>query len=138
MSLDLNFNKSLSTEEIEQKTSLKVEKQNGSEFLTDQYGNTVFFKGYGITLYGGPRNPTKILDELINAFNIMFIDDEAIDKLDYEPEKYDADKLFHETMDKYGYVTDGKVIVPAREESEYEPFKRDEEEKTGDDSDLPF
>ncbi|MBP9758744.1 hypothetical protein KBD45_03540 [Candidatus Dojkabacteria bacterium] len=137
MSLDLEFNKSLSAKEIEEKTSLKVEVHNGSEFLKDQYGNIVFFKSYGITLYGGPRNPQKILDELIRAFDIMFIDDEAIDKLDYESEKYKAEDLFLETMDKYGYVTDGKIIVPERDESEYLPYKINWE-APGDDSELPF
>lgn len=138
MSLDLNFNKSLSAKEIEEKTSLKVEVKDGSEFLVDTYGNVVFFKGYGITLYGGPRNPWKILDELIQAFDIMFIDDSAIDKLDYEPEKYKADDLFWETMNEYGYVQDGKVVVPEREEKDYLPYPERENKNGGDGEELPF
>lgn len=53
MSLDFNFNKSISAEEIKDKTSLIVDVKDGSEFLKGQYGNAVFFKGYGITLYVG-------------------------------------------------------------------------------------
>jgi hypothetical protein len=70
MSLDINFNKTISTKEIIEKTTLKVVEKDGSNFLEDEYGNVVFFKDYGITLYGGPRNPTKILDELIKVFDI--------------------------------------------------------------------
>jgi hypothetical protein len=135
MSLDFNFNKSLSTKEIEEKTSLKVIETDGLQDLVDTYGNTVFFKGYGITLYG-LRNPTKILDELINAFGIMFIDDDAEDKLHYEPEKYKDRDLYFETMETYGYVIDGVVKVPEREESEYLPYKR--EKRSGDDEEFPF
>jgi hypothetical protein len=141
MSLDLDFNKSLTKEEIEEKTSLKVEIHNGGEFLTDEYGNTVFFKGYGITLYG-PRNITKIMDELVRAFDLMFIDDDAIDKLDYEPENYDASVLFWETMNKYGYVKDGKLTVPERDTSEYQRLNITNEEiddaLSKEEDDLPF
>lgn len=62
MSLDINFDKSIPLGKIESKTTLKVVKKDGNNFLEDQYGNIVFFKDYGITLYGGPRNPFKILD----------------------------------------------------------------------------
>lgn len=137
MSLDINFNKSLTSKEIEEKTSLKVEVEDGSEFLKDQYGNMVFFKGYGITLYGGPKNPWKILDELIRVFEIMFIDDEAIDKLDYEPEKYKAEDLFFETMKNYGYIQDNKIVVPEREETYYLPYPPRVDKKHNEEE-LPF
>jgi hypothetical protein len=132
MSLDLNFNKSISKDEIEEKTSLKVITNGGSEFLEDQYGNVVFFKGYGITLYG-LRNSTKILDELIRAFEIMFLDDNAMDKYHYESEKYKDVDLWMETMDRYGYIIDGKVVIPERDESEYLPHSQIEFT-----DDLPF
>ena len=66
----------------------------------------------------------------------MFIDDSAIDKLDYEPEKYKAEDLFLETMNEYGYVIDGKIIVPEREESEYLPYKQKEDDSL--ESGFPF
>lgn len=140
MSLDINFNKSISIEEIKEKTTLKVVEKDGNNFLEDQYGNVVLFKDYGITLYGGPRNPFKILDELVSAFGIMFIDDESIDKYDYEPEKYKDVDLFTPTMIEYGYnVVDGVVTVPEREESEYLPYNKNEvTDDTSGDSDLPF
>lgn len=138
MSLDINFNKSISKQEIEEKTSLKVEEKDGSKFLVDQYGNVVFFKGYGITLYGGPRNPLKILDELIKTFDIMFIDDSAIDKLDYESDKYKPEDLFWETMDEYGYVTDGKIVIPEREEKDYLPFATKESRRIEGEDELLF
>ena len=140
MSLDINFNKSISTEEIKEKTTLKVVENDGSNFLEDQYGNVVFFKEYGITIYGGPRNPTKILDELIKLFDIKFIDDEAIDMYNYEPGKYKDIDLFTPTMIKYGYLLgfDGKIVIPEREESDYLPYKDDSKSKDGDDQDLPF
>ena len=138
MSLDLNFNKSLSTQEIIEKTSIKVEEKHGSEFLVDQYGNAVFFKGYGITVRGS--NPTKILDELIQAFDIMFLDDDAEDKLHYEPEKYKEEDVYWETMDSYGYVIDGVIQVPERDDSKYLPFPKIElsSSNNDDDDDLPF
>jgi hypothetical protein len=138
MSLDINFNKSISTEEIKEKTTLKVVEKDGSNFLEDQYGNVVFFKDYGITLYGGPRNPTKILDELIKVFDIKFIDDSAIDMYDYEPDKYENIDLFIPTMLEYGYLLgfDGKIVIPEREESDYLPYK--ENSSTDNNQDLPF
>lgn len=140
MSLDINFDKSITLGDIESKTALKVVEKNGNNFLEDEYGNVVSFKGYGITLYGGPRNPFKILDELVGAFGIMFIDDEAIDKYDYEPEKYKDVDLFTPTMIEYGYtVVDGVVTVPEREESEYLPYNKNEvADDISGDSDLPF
>jgi hypothetical protein len=124
MSLDINFNKSIPSEEIEQKTTIKLVEKNGSKFLEDQYGNVVFFKGYGITIYGNSRNPTKILDELINTFDIMFLDDDAMDKYYHEPDKYNNSYLYIETMIKYGYIldSDGKIKIPKRNISEYLPF----------------
>ncbi len=138
MSLDINFNKSISTEEIKEKTTLKVVEKDGSNFLEDQYGNVVFFKDYGITLYGGPRNPTKILDELIKVFDIKFIDDSAIDKYDYEPDKYENIDLFIPTMLEYGYLLnfDGKIVIPEREEADYLPYKNDD--KGTENNDFPF
>lgn len=138
MSLDINFNKSISIEEIKEKTTLKLVEKDDSNFLEDQYGNVVFFKDYGITLYGGPRNPTKILDELISVFDIKFIDDESIDMYDYEPEKYKNIDLFTPTMLKYGYLLgfDGKIIIPEREESDYLPYS--EADEINENKDLPF
>jgi len=125
MSLDINFNKTISPNDIDSKTTLKVVVKDGSNFLEDEYGNVVLFKGYGITLYGEPRNPMKILDELVRAFDIMFINDESIDKYDYEPDKYKDVDLFTPTMIYHGYiVVDGVVTVPERDESEYIPYKR--------------
>lgn len=140
MSLDINFDKSIPLGKIESKTTLKVVKKDGNNFLEDQYGNIVFFKDYGITLYGGPRNPFKILDELVNAFGIMFIDNDSIDKYYYEPEKYKDVDLFTPTMIEYGYtVVNGTVTVPEREESEYLPYNRTEvDDNDSGDSDLPF
>lgn len=132
MSLDLDFNKSISVKDIEEKTSLKIIEKDGFQYIQDQYGNTIFFKGYGITLYGH-KNPNKILDELITTFDIMFIDDDAIDKLHYESEKYNSENLFFETMKEYGYVTDGVIKVPQRNEIDYFP-----PEAKKDDSELPF
>lgn len=141
MSLDINFNKSISIEEVKEKTTLKVVEKDGSNFLEDQYGNVIFFKGYGITLYGGPRNPTKIIDELIKVFDIKFIDDEAIDMYDYEPDKYKDIDLFTPTMLKYGYLLgfDGKIVIPEREESDYLPYKDGSDtNKNNSEQDLPF
>lgn len=140
MSLDINFDKSIPLGKIESKTTLKVVKKDGNNFLEDQYGNIVFFKDYGITLYGGPRNPFKILDELVNAFGIMFIDNDSIDKYYYEPEKYKDVDLFTPTMIEYGYtVVNGTVTVPEREESEYLSYNRTEvDDNDSGDSDLPF
>jgi hypothetical protein len=58
MSLDINFNKSIPSEEIEQKTTIKLVEKNGSKFLEDQYGNVVFFKKdkngeFDISIVGG-------------------------------------------------------------------------------------
>jgi len=138
MSLDINFDKSITLCDIESKTALKVVEKNGNNFLEDEYGNVVSFKGYGITLYGGPRNPTKILDELISVFDIKFIDDGAIDMYDYEPEKYKNIDLFIPTMLKYGYLLDfdGKIVIPEREESDYLPYS--ETNETDKNEDLPF
>lgn len=108
MSLDFNFNKSLTTEEIKEKTTLKVEDKESGEFLLDKNGNAVFFKGYGITAYAG-NNPSEILSELYQAFGVMFIDDHAIEKYDYEPEKYENIDLFLETMIKYGLINEMEI-----------------------------
>ena len=137
MSLDLNFNKSIFIQEIVDKTSIKVEKKNGSDFLVDQYGNAVFFKGYGITVRSN-SNPCKILDELIQVFDIMFLDDDAEHKLHSEPENYKEKDIYWETMDIYGYVTDGVIQVPEREESQYLPFPRIELPLSDDGDNLPF
>lgn len=138
MSLDINFNKSISSEEIKEKTTLKIVKKDDSEFLEDEYGNVVFFKGYGITLYGGPRNPTKILDELVKAFDIKFIDDDSIDKYDYEPDKYKNIDLFTPTMLSHGYLLgfDGKIVIPERDNRDYLPYNK--ETNSDEDNDLPF
>ena len=129
MSLDINFNKTITLSEIEDKTTLKVVEVSGNLYLEDQYGNVVAAKGtplYGITLYGGPRNPIKILDELVNAFDIMFIDDESIDKYNYEPKKYDDVDLYTSTMVEYGYLLKrgGGIVITERDENEYVPYDK--------------
>lgn len=123
MSIDIEFNKSISVEEIKEKTNLKVVEDDC--YLEDQYGNVVFFKEYGITLYG-PVNPTKILDELINTFSIKYILDESIDLYHHESDKYKNIDLYTPTMLNHGYLLgfDGKIIIPEREESDYMPYKR--------------
>lgn len=138
MSLDINFNKPISIEEIKEKTTLKIVEKDGSNFLEDQYGNIIFFKEYGITLYGGVNNPMKIIDELIKVFDIKFIDDDSIDKYDYEPDKYKDIDLFIPTMLNYGYLLgfDGKIIIPEREEAEYLPYNKNESDKEN--KDFPF
>ena len=66
----------------------------------------------------------------------MFIDDEGIDKLYYEPEKYNVEEVFESTMIEYGYlIVDGKAIVPKRNEDEYSSHKSD---NINNESDFPF
>jgi hypothetical protein len=144
MSLDLDFNISLSKEEIEEKTPIKVHIIGEDEYLVDEYDNVVTFNGYGITIRG--QNPYKILDELIQVFNIMFIDDEAMDQLREEPEKQTLDEVYETTMIRYDYsIVDGKVIIPKRTEDFYKPyvdrvivFTKDDDTNQDDDDELPF
>ena len=142
MSLDFNFNRTITFKEIEEKTAIKVIRHENGNFLQDEYGNDIYAKGdpmYGVTLYGFGRNPTRIFDQLISVFDMMFINDAVIDKLVYEPEKYEGkeQELFEETMQRYGYlVVDGKVVIPEREEKDYKPYIWKEEYKN--DDDLPF
>jgi hypothetical protein len=130
MSQQLTFNKILSIEEIKEKTSLIVEERDGCNWLVDKFGNVIQVGGndllsmYGITIRG-LRNPTFILDELIKTFNIMFIDDEAEELLYYEPEKYKVNDMFIDVMGKYGYIIDGELIIPQREEDELKPISQE-------------
>src|ERR1035437_4504479 len=82
MSVDLIFNKSISFEDIKIKTGLKIkEGEHGSKFLVDEYGNSFIFLAFseeevsGLTIREY-ENPTKILDELVGKFELMYMDDE--------------------------------------------------------------
>lgn len=142
MSLDFNFSRRIPLKEIEEKTSIKVVHHENGNFLEDEYGNVIYAKDdpmYGVTLYGFGRNPTRIFDQLIKVFDVMFIDDRVMEKLVYEPEKYEdkGQELYETTMQKYGYsIVDGKTVIPEREEKDYKPYIWKEEFEN--DDDLPF
>jgi hypothetical protein len=133
MSLDIEFNKTLTNKEITEKTSLKIVEKDGNFYLVDEYDNTVIFKGRGITSYGSV-NITKILDELITAFEIMFIDDDDLQFIYHNP-NCSVMELSIETMTRYGYIENREVKVPIRDESEYLPFNDGSDDGS---DDLPF
>ena len=84
---------------------------------------------YGITVRR--CNPVKILDELIKAFDVMFIDDDYMEILAYEPKEYEDVDLYLTTMVKCGYLAKkgGGIVIPEREERDFLPYdKRDEDE----------
>ena len=141
MSLDITFNKKISFDEIETKTSLKVVFKNGNNFLQDEYGNVCLIEDNptcGVTFYGSKNNPTKIIDELINNLEIKFIDDSYEEMFFYEPEKYKDINLWTVCMIRYGYLLDfdGNIIVPEREDESYKPY--DPSQKKIENDNLPF
>jgi hypothetical protein len=139
MSLDLNFNKELSSHDIQTKTNLIITNNEFGKFIEDEYGNVVSAKGepiYGITLYGNMRrNPRKILDTLITTFKIKFIDDDAIDDYYHEPELYKNIDLYTPTTLKYGYLIDfnGDIVIPQRNENDYLPYEKITDEPNNND-----
>ena len=142
MSLDITFDKKISFDEIESKTSLKVVFKKGNNFLQDEYGNVCLIKDgstCGLTFYGPKNNPTKILDELINNFETRFIDDAYEEMYFYEPEKYENINLWTVCMIRHGYLLnfDGNIVVPERHVDDYETYNFSDK-NFDDNDDMPF
>jgi len=139
MGLNINFNKTISLDGVENKTDLKVVEDNNGTFLEDEFGNTIMVKGdpiYGVTRYGSINNPIKILDELVKGFGVKFITDGEIDKYHYESEKYKDIDLYTITMVKAGYLLkfNGDIVIPERNKDKCKPYN----EITDGDNGLPF
>jgi hypothetical protein len=135
MSLDIEFNKEINLKKFYKLLDGKVSKvkvqelEDGiGEWVVDKYGNTTLLdvnkdKIFGLTAYGA-NNPTFLLDELVKAFNVMFIMDEDIELYEYQPEIYQNIDLFTPRMIYSGYMLnfDNEVIVPERDEKDYLPI----------------
>jgi hypothetical protein len=135
MSRDFTFNKKITINDIKQITSLKVIEENDKTWIVDNFNNYVcindktwFVDNFNsdhddndleISVYG-QNNPTKIIDELINHFQVKFLTDEEIEHL-LRGEDYTIDFLCNRVMSEYGYSNDDeKIIVPIRKQEDYQ------------------
>lgn len=142
MSVDFTFNKKISFDDIEQKTSLKIIENNGKKWIIDTFNNHMLIKENNyvdkdrnpadsptleLTAYGG-SNSTNIRDELIRHFNTKFITDNEEDMFYYKPELLDKiDEIYNSVMEDFGYIIkDDIIIIPHRSDSDYKQHKNNE------------
>lgn len=138
MSVDYTFNKKISFNDINEKTSLKVVENNGSNWIVDPFNNHMFIKeknyvNYNgepvdsptleLTVYGG-NNSTMIRDELIKHFNVKFITDNEEEIFYYHPELLEnIDEIYNSVMTEHNYIIDGEnIIIPNRITDDYERY----------------
>jgi hypothetical protein len=148
MSIDIYFNKKITVKEVVNNTSLTIVNRFGHYFLCDECGNAVSLYSYKLgddtfdSFCVRRTNAYKILDELVDKFNVSFIDDDILNSLDRDGKGDNLDKVYLDNMEEHGYLfVDGKFIINEREEGFYnntngcEPCKdsTDDEEE-----DLPF
>lgn len=154
MSLDIMFNKSISLEDIENKTTLKIKDKNNCKWLVDEFGNCMLIKennwvdefgnkvnDYSLELTSyGLNNPTKIMEELIKTFDAKFITDNELEILYYESEnEINMNELFDNSMKRFGYLIDDKIVVPKRKDECYIPYENKFPEQQIENNDgLPF
>jgi hypothetical protein len=145
MSIDIFFNKNVDVNEMLEKTSLTIHNKFGRYYLCDSCGNAVHLYSYnsGDDKIDGfcvrNTNPYKILDELVETFNIQFIDDDGF-QLICQDKSVDVDSIYINNMNKHGYlILDGKIKIEDREEGFYnnkngcKPCEEDDREE-----ELPF
>lgn len=130
MSTEYLFNRLISFKDINTKTNLKIELVNSQYWLVDDFTNTLLITTHvedeifihELTSYG-LNNPTKIMDTLIETFNVKFITDNEKEIIFHEPDA-DVEKMFNEVTAKFGYVIGIKNInLPERNLDEYNKFK---------------
>jgi len=100
MSIDISFYTKITLTEVKEKTSLTIVEDNGQTFIKDNKGNVCYVKkgvftfedsdlidedSFELTSYG-MNNPSFILKELVEIFNLKFLLDD------------DQERLYHENI----------------------------------------
>lgn len=163
MSVEYIFNKKISFDDINEKTSLKVVVNNGSNWIVDPFNNHMLIKEKNyvnenrepvdsptleLTVYGG-SNSTMIRDELIKHFNVKFITDNEEESFYYHPELLEnVEEIYNSVMTEHDYIVDGEnIIIPDRSVGDYERYSPIEDKPNNvssiiissvNDNDLPF
>lgn len=148
MSVDIFFSKNINVKEVVNNTSLTIVNWFGHYFLCDECGNAVSLYSYKLgdetfdSFCVRRTNPNKILGELVDKFNVSFIDDDILQGLGRNNGDDDLNKIYLDNMEKHGYLfVDGKFIINEREEGFYdnpngcEPCKDSTDD---DEEELPF
>ena len=147
MSVDFNFiNRSISYDEIREKTDLEIVHVNNGDWLKDKYGNVVHIVGSnkeGLKLLSNtsPKikqickyassNALYIVDTLVSQFGLLFITCEYEMDLYHLPDGTSQDeinalyrKLISLSLLDYGIKADNfpncTFIIPTRDEEEYQ------------------
>jgi hypothetical protein len=136
MSVEYIFNKKISFDDINEKTSLKVVENNGSRWILDPLNNQMLIKekNYvnvkGESVDGptlelivyGINNSNMIRDELVKHFNVKFITDNELEMFFHDHKLLEKiDEIYDSVMVEYGYIINGdNIIIPNRNSDDYE------------------
>jgi hypothetical protein len=143
MSTEYYLMKGINKKDLLQKTDIKITNHpntDGIELLEDKYGNILHINTVEIrenkdsepyvdmenirelSRYGD-NNPTYILDTLIKEFKILYYTDNGLHKLILGDSNLDV-VIFEDMFLTHGYnvtnIGEGSVIIPLREEHEYQ------------------
>jgi hypothetical protein len=116
MSTDFKFYTKIRLSEVEEKTNLKIVEKDDNLYLQDLEGNLLLVQT-GVFTYEdsdqededtfelvgyGLNDPTNIINELVDKFDLKFLIDEDEEYL-YHNGVEDIDNYLNESMNKYGY-----------------------------------
>ena len=116
MSTDFKFYTKIRLSEVEEKTNLKIVEKDDNLYLQDIEGNLLLVQT-GVFTYEdsdqededtfelvgyGLNDPTNIINELVDKFDLKFLIDEDEEYL-YHNGVEDIDNYLSESMKKYGY-----------------------------------
>ena len=116
MSTDFKFYTRIRLSEVEEKTNLKIVENDDNLYLEDNDGNSLLVRTGVFThedsdqedldtfelVRFGDTDPTNIIDELVDKFDLKFLIDDDVEYLYYN-EVEDFDNYLSESMSKYGY-----------------------------------
>jgi len=126
MSQEFKFNKEVKINKIQKLDSLKIQHIINQTWIIDEYGNSVLINKTNpleIISYNN-NNPKKIVDSLVDNFNICFITDKEMETIFTNGGNVEFDKLYEDTTVSYGYVKEGDSYkCPNRNEDDYKPTK---------------
>ncbi len=127
-SITYQFNIGIGFSDIES-TGLRV---IGNKCIMDPYWNVMYInslRGSVLELsIRGFNNSTYIRDMLVRCFNMKFITDYEMEMLSCcSFSLLECENLYTSVMKEYGYQLneDGSVIIPYRDNRDYEPFYSD-------------
>lgn len=116
MSTEFKFYTKIRLSQVEKQTNLKIIKKDDNLFLQDPDGNSLLVRTgawliensnesdhdtFELVRYGS-NDPSNILDELVEKFELKFLTDDDEEYLHYNKDE-DFDTYLDECMKSYGY-----------------------------------